>query len=132
MEDAGDELSDVMVERYTQAWDIFWGVTLALAKGEDNARFEHRDLHTGNICISKLNTATQADYTTGPDPYWKFGLSGFRTTIIDYTLSRVAIEEVDITLGVEETRVICTDLSKDKALFESKGTYQYDVYRMQV
>ncbi len=53
-------------------WDVFWGVAIALGKGEEEARFEvsqdagshalkgkltsllsiqHRDLHLGNICI---------------------------------------------------------------------------------
>lgn len=36
------------------AWDIFWQVAKALAKGEVFASYEHRDLHLGNICVSTL------------------------------------------------------------------------------
>jgi serine/threonine-protein kinase haspin len=133
MEDAGDELSDVPVSNFIQAWDIFWGVTLALAKGEEMARFEHRDLHIGNICITKVkpfigeNSASISTLSSQ-----KFGLSGFTTTVIDYTLSRTDANESNVGNGGGQGRVIFTDLDRDKTLFEAVGEYQYDIYRMSV
>ncbi|KAH0538291.1 hypothetical protein FGG08_005111 [Glutinoglossum americanum] len=131
MEDAGDELSDVPMNTFTEAWDIFWGVALALAKGEDMARFEHRDLHTGNVCVSRSNPSTKLNPSPTPTSSpRKFGLSGFATTIIDYTLSRADTDEPRVSAGDSQSRVIFTDLDRDKALFEAEGDYQYDIYRM--
>ncbi|KAH0553095.1 hypothetical protein GP486_006714 [Trichoglossum hirsutum] len=131
MEDAGDELSDVPVSNFIQAWDIFWGVTLALAKGEEMARFEHRDLHIGNVCVTKTRPSIKENSalisTLSSE---KFGLSGLTTTIIDYTLSRTDANESNISSGEGQTRVIFTDLDRDRALFEAEGDYQYDIYRI--
>lgn len=44
----------------TEVWDIFWGITEALAHGEHHASFEHRDLHPGNVCVKKANRRRSA------------------------------------------------------------------------
>ncbi|MCJ1340571.1 hypothetical protein MMC09_005867 [Bachmanniomyces sp. S44760] len=43
----------------SHVWDIFWGVTTAIAKGEAYAQFEHRDLHPGNICVKEFKKPIQ-------------------------------------------------------------------------
>ncbi|ODH12583.1 HASPIN protein kinase [Paracoccidioides brasiliensis] len=98
MDNAGVELERFEWGSACEAYDIFWGVALALARAEQFAAFEHRDLHLGNICIKptknristvglpkSINAALQGDLTG-------FGLSGLETTIIDYSLSRAELQ----------------------------------------
>ena len=40
MENAGVDLEKFPLQNFVQTWDIFWSVAMALAKGEDLARFE--------------------------------------------------------------------------------------------
>jgi len=42
MQDAGKDLETVPIEGEEMCWDTFWGVTIALAKGEEWAEFEVR------------------------------------------------------------------------------------------
>jgi len=42
MQDAGKDLETVPIESEEMCWDAFWGVTIALAKGEEWAEFEVR------------------------------------------------------------------------------------------
>ncbi|KAJ5745201.1 hypothetical protein N7520_010383 [Penicillium odoratum] len=51
MDDAGCELEKFHWSSIFQIYDIFWGVAMALARAEEYAFFEHRDLHLGNVCI---------------------------------------------------------------------------------
>jgi serine/threonine-protein kinase haspin len=147
MQDAGEDLEHLHLPNVFSVWDVFWGVTLALAKGEQEAEFEHRDLHMGNICIksgkishppaitdrvSSIDTLSSIrhpviDGVVVSDRYQKLGFSGVETTIIDYTLSRaVTAQSGDGGVDVE-----FFDLSMDKALFEGDATqeYQYEMYR---
>ena len=112
-------------------WDVFWGVVIALGKGEDDVGFEHRDLHMGNICVSKkhrlLNQDGEDDLTR-IDPNMKLGFTGIETTLIDYTLSRAEIASGTIE-GNEDVAYL--DLEKDMSLFEgdAEEEYQYEIYR---
>ena len=60
MDHAGLDLEhpSVKIDTLWSLWDVFWGVAIALAKGEEDVSFEHRDLHLGNICV----TQTRADH----------------------------------------------------------------------
>ncbi len=51
MQDAGKDLESVKVESVWMCWDVFWGVAIALAKGEEMARFE-----VSGICLSELQS----------------------------------------------------------------------------
>lgn len=100
-------------------WDVFWGVVLALGKGEDDVGFEHRDLHMGNICVSKRQWSLDEI-----DPRKNLGFTGIETTLIDYTISRA-----EISPGTEDVAFL--DLENDLSLFEGDAAeeYQYEIYR---
>lgn len=133
MQDAGTDL-ERLVERgdctgIWSVWDVFWQVVLSLAKGEEGAEFEHRDLHLGNICVRSPpppSTAT-APPPLAIDPKRKLGFTSIETTIIDYTISRCRIPSPDHPGGT----IAFHDLSLDSSLFEgdSSEEYQYDIYR---
>lgn len=127
MQDAGSDL-----ERLVEAgsctsvfdiWDIFWQTVLSIAKGEEGAEFEHRDLHLGNICVRAQSTLLDEARTT-INTKQKLGFTNLETTIIDYTLSRCVMPDASVAY---------TDLSApaQAALFEGDSTeeYQYDIYR---
>ncbi|GAB7351501.1 hypothetical protein MBLNU459_g2147t1 [Dothideomycetes sp. NU459] len=129
MQDAGTDLENIKVNDIWMTWDVFWGVVLALGKGEEAVRFEHRDLHMGNICVSGLKT----DHGSGHDPVdttRKLGYTGIETTLIDYTISRAEIGSAHQISGEEED-VAFLDLEKDLTLFDGDADeeYQYEIYR---
>ncbi|KAL1311579.1 hypothetical protein AAFC00_001696 [Neodothiora populina] len=132
MKDAGSDLENTDVSDVWSIWDVFWGVVLALGKGEDDVGFEHRDLHIGNICVSarKPLHARQARYGIAKaDVTKKLGFTGMETTLIDYTISRAEIQQADGLL--DEDNVAFLDLEKDVSLFEgdAEEEYQYEIYR---
>ncbi|KLJ11461.1 hypothetical protein EMPG_13350 [Blastomyces silverae] len=109
MDNAGCELEKFAWSSAFQVYDIFWGVALALARAEQFAAFEHRDLHLGNICIKPtkkggimsmdLSTSTLEGFGGGGRGTTGFGLSGLETTIIDYSLSRAELQALDTPDG---------------------------------
>ncbi|KAK3048405.1 hypothetical protein LTR09_010236 [Extremus antarcticus] len=124
MQDAGTDLEN-LVERggcssIWSVWDVFWQVVLSLAKGEEGAEFEHRDLHLGNICVRQTTTTGISEKDI--DPKRKLNFTGLETTVIDYTISRARMQD---------NSVAYQDLARDSALFEGDSTeeYQYDIYR---
>ncbi|KAJ5899766.1 hypothetical protein N7495_004510 [Penicillium taxi] len=139
MENAGCELEKFGWTSIFQVYDIFWGVAMSLARAEEYAQFEHRDLHMGNICIR----SRRADGSTKPPTFreiadWTmygqtskrmspsgFGISGLETTIIDYTLSRAVIRD-DPNDPEGSFEVASTDLDK-KQLFDSTGEDEGEV-----
>ena len=82
-------------------------------------KFEHRDLHWGNILI-KPTEETTFDYKIGEE-ILTVKSEKVKATIIDFTLSRMT--------SIEDEVEIFNDLSKDPALFEATGDYQFDIYR---
>ena len=105
-----------------ESWDIFWAVALALARGEAEFQFEHRDLQVQNICVktdSGMLDAQEDQNRLGIQRY-----TNLEVTIIDYTLSRATLED---------SRTIFNPM-EDEAVFEGQGadsdeTLQYDTYR---
>ncbi|KAI4184244.1 MAG: hypothetical protein L6R41_004876 [Letrouitia leprolyta] len=99
--------------------DIFWQIASALALAEKKFDFEHRDLHLGNICLTRLHGPPIDDdlelWTTTPT---------VQVTIIDYTLSRAGLDWLN-----HGVLPYFNDLSQDPALFEGTGAAQYDIYR---
>jgi len=103
--------------------DIFWAVALALAIGEAEVRFEHRDLQVQNICIKRYS---QFIKTQGDEERLGFKkYTDLKVTIIDYTLSRATLED---------SRVIFNPM-EDEGIFKGQGdddsdeVLQYDTYR---
>ncbi|KAI8911733.1 hypothetical protein EDD86DRAFT_203123 [Gorgonomyces haynaldii] len=101
---------------------VFMQVILALAQGEEQIQFEHRDLHWGNILVE--NTAKRSIAYEIMDETVTVKLSGVQVKIIDFTLSRHGKEDI-----------VFNDLSQDPELFEGpgmddpEGDLQFDVYR---
>ncbi|KAL1971621.1 hypothetical protein VTN31DRAFT_2242 [Thermomyces dupontii] len=122
MDDAGIELEKFRWSNMFQVYDIFWGVAMALARAEELALFEHRDLHLGNICLrsTRPDGAFDAIDATRLDSPSGFGISGLETTIIDYSLSRAELRFGDEGTPVECSEIASSDLDS-KQLFDAVG-----------
>ncbi|KAF7545633.1 hypothetical protein G7Z17_g9026 [Cylindrodendrum hubeiense] len=117
--DAGKALEDWKLDSEAQLWDIFFLEAIALARAEDTAMFEHRDLHEGNLCIKQRRPPQEM----GPKSKGVFGFSGLDITILDYGLSRAE------DLSIDEAAPVAFDLEKDLSLFTSTHAPQCKVYR---
>jgi serine/threonine-protein kinase haspin len=134
MQDAGTDLEKLVAQGISSniwvVWDIFWQVVLALAKGEEEAEFEHRDLHLGNICVRTPEAVDEAKI----DISKSLGFTSFEATLIDYTVSRASMIPASMASESTETKddsVAYIDLANDPHLFygDSAEEYQYDIYR---
>ncbi|KAM5274363.1 serine/threonine-protein kinase haspin [Ctenodactylus gundi] len=100
------------------AKSILHQTTASLAVAEAALRFEHRDLHWGNVLLKKTNLR-ELHYTlngkTGTIP-----TCGLQVSIIDYTLSRLERDGI----------VVFCDISMDEDLFTGEGDYQFEIYRL--
>ena len=108
-----------------QTWDIFWGVAEALARAEQIADFEHRDLHPGNVCIRRAQDVSEASVCDNIGLIKRF--TDLRVTMIDYTLSRAN------TSGNAEGEVLANSM-RDASVFEQHSDNeiderQYETYR---
>jgi serine/threonine-protein kinase haspin len=117
--DAGQALEDWELTQESQLWDIFLLEALALARAEDAAMFEHRDLHEGNLCVRQATPPKK--WASSDDGF--FGYSGVEITILDYGLSRAE------DLSIDDAKPIAHDLEKDLSLFTSTHAPQCEVYR---
>ncbi|KAM0462860.1 hypothetical protein ACHAPV_003686 [Trichoderma viride] len=117
--DAGRSLENWELDSVDQLWDIFLLETIALARAEEVAMFEHRDLHEGNLCVKQARPPRQRD----PKEDGFFGYSGLDITILDYGLSRAE----DLTN--DDAAPIVYDLERDLSLFTSTYNPQCKVYR---
>lgn len=139
MDDAGVELEKFKWSSVFQVYDIFWGVAMGLARAEEYALFEHRDLHLGNVCLRSTRAdgdmqllaavdANRLESSSG------FGISSLETTIIDYSLSRAELRLTDDP--EEKVDIASTDLD-NKGLFDAVGRdeaeiLQRNTYRLYV
>ncbi|KAK1816204.1 hypothetical protein LTR12_009369 [Friedmanniomyces endolithicus] len=148
MQDAGTDVEQLVEQKECTSiwsvWDVFWQVVLSLAKGEEGAEFEHRDLHLGNICVrhrepsssllphtnAKRITSQEPAATTTIDIKKKLGFTDLETTIIDYTISRCLLCSPGGT-SKAAADIAYHDLALDSYLFQGDSTeeYQYDIYR---
>lgn len=97
-------------------------LTLTLAVAEEQLRFEHRDLHWGNILLARTVDPNVTFYLRGQR--YTVPTCGVHVTIIDYTLSRINYK------GTGADDVLFADLAHNNDLFESGGDYQFEIYRM--
>ncbi|VFQ83499.1 unnamed protein product [Cuscuta campestris] len=117
-EHGGKDLESFVLLNYDEARSLLVQVTLALAVAEAAYEFEHRDLHWGNILLTRKGSSTVEFYLEGRQIHVRtFGLL---ISIIDFTLSRINTGE----------DVLFLDLSSDPELFEGpKGDKQSETYR---
>ncbi|KAJ2393311.1 hypothetical protein GGI05_002454 [Coemansia sp. RSA 2603] len=137
----GETLENANISTWKEARSIIRQLALSMALAERHNRFEHRDLHWGNIMVARSNSNLTFLYQLPPAsgrvkptlisiPSYKV-----RCTIIDYTLSRLHIDNDESEDGGTKPakynpadNVFYVDL-KDEALFQGEGDIQYDVYR---
>ncbi|TKR64938.1 hypothetical protein L596_025408 [Steinernema carpocapsae] len=116
---AGHDLENFPVKSDKEAASIFTQVAFSLMVAEHAMEFEHRDLHVGNVLVSRENVPDVISYSFEGCEY-RFATHGVKATIIDFTNSRMR----------KEATVICVDLEMDPDLFDGAGDYQFDIYRM--
>ena len=92
-------------------------IIMTLAKMETDLRFEHRDLHLGNVLVMRKETKG----TMRGNRRISISDCGIKVTIIDFTLARCD--------GINGEAPIFKDLSQDDWLFNGAGDEQFDVYR---
>ncbi|WOL10231.1 serine/threonine-protein kinase [Canna indica] len=116
--DGGKDLESFVLLNYDEARSLLVQATIALAVAESSCEFEHRDLHWGNILLSRNKDTTTKFTLQGNKLEAKtFGLV---ISIIDFTLSRINTGEA----------ILYLDLSSDPGLFEGpKGDKQSETYR---
>ncbi|PLB54823.1 hypothetical protein P170DRAFT_374222 [Aspergillus steynii IBT 23096] len=137
MDDAGCELEKFAWSSIFQIYDIFWGVAMALARAEEYAQFEHRDLHLGNVCIrstrpdGRMDPPTELEILRLPSASG-FGISTLETTIIDYSLSRAELrtaeesgETLDIASSDLDKKQIFDAVGRDEDEILLRNTYRY-------
>lgn len=93
-------------------------VSAALAIAEEMLKFEHRDLHWGNVLIKQVKSKKYVRFILN-GKIIRVLSQGIEVCIIDFTFSRINYEN----------RVIYNDLANDVTLFDGKGDYQFEIYR---
>ncbi|KAI3806141.1 hypothetical protein L1987_22034 [Smallanthus sonchifolius] len=117
-EHGGQDLESFVLLNFNEARSLLVQVTMALAVAEAAFEFEHRDLHWGNILLSRKGSETLQFILDGK----KMIVKTYRlvASIIDFTLSRINTGE----------SILFLDLSLDPGLFEGpKGDKQSETYR---
>ena len=125
--DGGADLEHADVGTYAEAKSVLLQVTVALAVAEEACRFEHRDLHWGNVLLRKCAAGEERVATlNGVD--LTFPTNGVDVSVIDFTLSRLDMSSADAKDG-EKKPVFC-DLDADPELFKGpEGHCQSETYR---
>ncbi|MED6196558.1 hypothetical protein PIB30_048582 [Stylosanthes scabra] len=118
LEHGGKDLESFVLLNYDEARTLLVQVIAGLAVAESAYEFEHRDLHWGNILVSRSDSLTLQFTLDGKNMFVKtFGLV---ISIIDFTLSRINTGD----------RILYLDLSLDPDLFKGpKGDKQSETYR---
>ncbi|XP_057963120.1 serine/threonine-protein kinase haspin homolog [Malania oleifera] len=118
LEHGGQDLESFVLLNFNEARSLLVQVTAALAVAEAAYEFEHRDLHWGNILLSRKESETLQFTLEGR--HLSITTFGLFISIIDFTLSRINTGE----------DILFLDLSADPELFEGpKGDKQSDTYR---
>ncbi|XP_022720153.1 serine/threonine-protein kinase haspin homolog [Durio zibethinus] len=118
LQHGGKDLESFVLKNFDEARSLLVQVTAALAVAEAAYEFEHRDLHWGNILLSRRDSHTMKFILEGKKMFIRtFGLL---VSIIDFTLSRINTGE----------SIFFLDLSMDPYLFKGpKGDKQSETYR---
>ncbi|KAG1648211.1 Serine/threonine-protein kinase haspin [Nymphon striatum] len=115
----GTSLETYVFKNAREAVSIFKQVASSLAVAEFTYKFEHRDLHLGNILVASTVDPHVAYTLCGAE--FEIESHGVLATIIDFTLSRMDNEGL----------IVYYDLNSEsnEAIFTGEGDYQYDIYR---
>ncbi|KAJ2263274.1 hypothetical protein GGI01_000870, partial [Coemansia sp. RSA 376] len=141
LEMGGETLENAPVSTWKEARSIIRQLALSMALAERHNQFEHRDLHWGNIMVTRSNSNQTFLYQLPPTgarvksalmsiPSYKV-----RCTIIDYTLSRLHIDNdagdvaANKPANYDPAKNVFYVALKDESLFQGQGDIQYDVYR---
>ena len=88
---------------------------MSLAVAEAEYQFEHRDLHLGNILVSRTNENRLDLKLKGLNIELQSG--GLRVVIIDFTLSRIRTDEVTIFKDLAQDPELFAGQAKDPQVF---------------
>ncbi|KAG7024044.1 Serine/threonine-protein kinase haspin-like protein [Cucurbita argyrosperma subsp. argyrosperma] len=118
LQHGGKDLESFVLLNFDEAQSLLVQVTAALAVAEAAYEFEHRDLHWGNVLLSRNDSEALQFTLEGKNmTVQTFGL---QISIIDFTLSRINTGE----------DILFLDLSSDPDLFKgAKGDRQSETYR---
>ncbi|GAU11411.1 hypothetical protein TSUD_344020 [Trifolium subterraneum] len=115
----GKDLESFVLLNFDEAKTLLVQVAAGLAVAESAYEFEHRDLHWGNILVSRSDDSAKLQFTLdGRNLLVK--TYGLIISIIDFTLSRINTGD----------SILYLDLSSDPDLFKGpKGDKQSETYR---
>ncbi|ODQ65652.1 hypothetical protein NADFUDRAFT_50936 [Nadsonia fulvescens var. elongata DSM 6958] len=139
--DAGIDLEHFKIASWSEANTIFWKTVKSLSEAEKCFEFEHRDLHWGNLVISRghsnyifndndsktFSTDSCSETESNHEISYDYDVSGvcdIKVTLIDYTLSRAKNP-----LAVDSNNIFFTGLDQPE-FFRGHGDYQFDIYRL--
>lgn len=114
----GQDLESFEFHTAFEAHTSFIQIALTLAVAEKSFKFEHRDLHWGNVLISHTDDQYICYKLDNKDIF--VPTNGAKVCIIDFTLSRMSYQGC----------CIFNDLALDPALFTAQGEYQFEIYRL--
>ncbi|KAL5834226.1 hypothetical protein ACOSQ4_013723 [Xanthoceras sorbifolium] len=118
LQHGGKDLESFVLLNFDEARSLLVQVTAALAVAEAAYEFEHRDLHWGNILLTRNDSVTLHFILEGK--HMSVRTFGLLISIIDFTLSRINTGE----------DILFLDLSSDPYLFKGpKGDKQSETYR---
>ncbi|KAJ1727056.1 hypothetical protein LPJ61_004789 [Coemansia biformis] len=141
LEMGGETLENAEVTTWKEARSIIRQLALSMALAERNNRFEHRDLHWGNIMVTRYQSNLTFLYQLPPSgsrlKSTLISIPSYRVrcTIIDYTLSRLHIDNdardaaASKPASYDPANNVFYVALKDEALFQGEGDIQFDVYR---
>jgi serine/threonine-protein kinase haspin len=115
----GTDIESYKFRNAKQSLAVLLNVMHALAAAEAALEFEHRDLHWGNILVVKAREP-YSTYTIQGTTF-RVPNCGLKSTIIDYTISRLTSFNGD---------AVFTDLANDEDQFCGSEDYQFEIYRM--
>ncbi|KAF9194565.1 hypothetical protein BGZ51_009128 [Haplosporangium sp. Z 767] len=130
----GIDLEHCPLANWRQAWSSLAQVAASLeSKEQAPYRFEHRDLHWGNILVkgtcqeniifARRDGIDQRKHDSRKDDrdkYRRIPTFGIVVQMIDFTLARVQGDRGSL---------IYMDMEKDQDLFQGQGDYQFEIYR---
>ncbi|GJQ69466.1 Haspin [Trypoxylus dichotomus] len=118
----GSDMESFVFNNAQQAYALVTQVACALAVAESSLQFEHRDLHWGNILISHADNSNNDNTISFRLDGKNITLDtyGIQVAIIDFTLSRISLDDV----------CIYNDLALDPDQFTATGDHQFELYRL--